>query len=63
MQIDKKTVAQKLRTEGEHDRAQQAEVSLPKRVGTERDANLLRTLDVSIVELEKESDEAQSDSG
>lgn len=54
MEIDKETVAGKLRANGDHDRAQQAVVSLPRHVETSRDANLLRALDVDIGELERD---------
>jgi hypothetical protein len=49
--IDKRTVANKLREQGEHDRAQQADCALPQRVDTEQDAGLLRQFDVSVRDL------------
>lgn len=51
MQLDKSAVAAALRRQGDHDRAQQAECSLPQHVDTVRDANLLHRLDVDICEL------------
>jgi hypothetical protein len=51
VQINKHVVADKLRTDGEFDRAQQAECALPRRVDTERDAALLHQFDVDIAEL------------
>lgn len=51
MQLDKSAVADALRRQGDHDRAQQAECSLPRHVDTERDANLLHRLDVDLVAL------------
>jgi hypothetical protein len=49
--IDKQTVARKLREQGEHDRAQQADCALPQQVDTDRDAGLLHQFDVSVREL------------
>ncbi len=54
MQVDKRAVAAALRNQGDHDRAQQAECSLPRHVDTERDAGLLRQLDVDVVGLRSE---------
>jgi hypothetical protein len=44
--VHKSAVTAALRDQGEHDKAQQAECSLPRTVDTERDAGLLRRLDV-----------------
>ena len=52
MQLDKSAVAAALRRQGDHDRAQQAECSLPRRVDTERDAGLLHRFGVDLTELE-----------
>ena len=41
MQIDKETVLNFLREQGQHDQAQQAEQELPDQVDTERDQGLL----------------------
>jgi hypothetical protein len=46
VQIDKETVTAALRERGFHDRAAQAECALPRSVDTERDAALLKELDV-----------------
>ena len=46
MNVHKSAVAAALRDLGEHDKAQQAECALPRTVDTERDAGLLRRLDV-----------------
>ncbi len=54
MRVDKRAVAAVLRNQGDHDRAQQAECSLPRHVDTERDAGLLRQLDVDVVGLRSE---------
>ena len=51
MQIDKSAVTAVLRKHGDHDRAQQAECTLPRHVDTQRDAGLLHRLDVDIEEL------------
>ncbi len=55
MLVDKSAVAAALRRRGDHDRAQQAECLLPRRVDTERDAGLLRRLDVDIDRVEHEA--------
>ncbi|MGZ4427617.1 MAG: hypothetical protein ACXVXC_00600 [Nocardioidaceae bacterium] len=60
MQIEKETVADKLRAQGDYDRAQQAEVVLPRHVDTERDAGLLHALDLSVGELERDEQAAPS---
>jgi len=51
MYLDKDAVEAKLRADGEHDRAQQANCVLPRTVDTERDAGLLSQLEVSPSEL------------
>lgn len=51
MQLDKSAVAAALRRQGDHDRAQQAECSLPRHVDTDRDANLLHRLEVDVAAL------------
>jgi hypothetical protein len=51
MRVTKGAVAAALRSQGHHDRAQQAECRLPRHVDTERDAGLLRTLDVDVDRL------------
>jgi hypothetical protein len=56
VQVQKQTVAAALRRQGDHDRAQQAECSLPRQVDTERDAGLLHLLDVDLDAL-TETDE------
>jgi hypothetical protein len=55
VQLDKGTVAAALRRQGDHDRAQQAECALPRRVDTERDAGLLHRLDVDIDLIEADT--------
>ena len=55
MQVEKDVVAATLRKQGDHDRAQQAECVLPRRVDTERDAGLLHRLDVDIDRVELEA--------
>ena len=57
VQIDKETVTAALRERGFHDRAAQAECALPRHVDTERDAALLKELDVDRGVLEAEADE------
>lgn len=51
MRLDKSAVAESLRSQGDYDRAQQAECCLPRHVDTERDANLLHQLDVDLAAL------------
>ena len=46
VQVDKRAVATVLRKLGDHDRAQQAECMLPRRVDTDRDAILLHRFNV-----------------
>ncbi len=53
MRLDKDAVAAALRRQGDHDRAQQAECSLPRHVDTQRDAGLLHRLDVDLDELDE----------
>ena len=57
MNVDKETVADRLRERGDHDRAQQAECSLPRHVDTDRDASLLHHLDVDVRELARAAQE------
>ena len=52
MRLDKDAVAAALRRQGDHDRAQQAECSLPRKVDTKRDAGLLHRLDADLDDLE-----------
>lgn len=60
MNVDKDAVEAKLRADGEHDRAQQAQCVLPRTVDTERDAGLLSQLEISPRELTEEA-EAQAE--
>ena len=46
MQTERGSVVRALRSRGDHDRALQAECSLPQWVDTERDAGVLLHLDV-----------------
>jgi hypothetical protein len=52
MRVDKSAVTAALRKQGDYDRAMQAECALPGHVDTERDAGLLRRLDVDLHDLE-----------
>jgi hypothetical protein len=52
VQVEKRAVTAALRRKGDHDRAQRAQCSLPRKVDTERDAGLLHALDVDLDELE-----------
>jgi hypothetical protein len=53
VRLDRGAVAAALRRQGDHDRAQQAECSLPRQVDTQRDAGLLHRLDVDLDELDE----------
>jgi hypothetical protein len=55
--VHKRAVAAELRKQGEHDRAQQAECSLPRHVDTERDAGLLHHFDVDLAELGRSAEQ------
>ena len=52
VQVEKEAVADALRRQGDHDKAQQAECALPRQVDTERDAGLLHRLDVDVDDLD-----------
>jgi hypothetical protein len=52
VQVEKESVADALRRQGDHDKAQQAECALPRQVDTERDAGLLHRLDVDVDDLD-----------
>jgi hypothetical protein len=57
MHVEKSVVTAALRRQGDHDRAQQAQCSLPRHVDTERDAALLHLLDVDVHTLEAPEDQ------
>ncbi len=52
MVVDKEAVTAALRARGDHDRAVQAEVVLPRSVDTKEDAGLLHQLDLNVSEVE-----------
>ena len=52
MVVDKEAVTAALRARGDHDRAAQAEVVLPRSVDTQEDAGLLHQLDLNVCEVE-----------
>ena len=52
MNLDKEDVCARLRADGDHDRAQQAECTLPRVVDTERDAALLHQFEINVADLE-----------
>ena len=56
MNLDKEDVCARLRAEGDHDRAQQAECTLPRVVDTERDAALLHQFEINVADLEPDGD-------
>lgn len=60
MLVHKRAVAAELRKQGEHDRAQQAECSLPRHVDTERDASLLHHFEIDLGELSRKVDQDPS---
>ena len=51
MILEKEVVTAKLRADGEHDRALQAETALPRHIDPQRDAALLHQFDLSVAEL------------
>ena len=51
MQFDKQQVLELLRSQGQHDQAQQAEQELPDQVDTDRDGGLLERFGLSPQEL------------
>jgi hypothetical protein len=51
MLITKSAVTAAMRAQGHHDRAQQAECSLPRRIDTDRDAGLLHKFDVNLADV------------
>lgn len=57
MQVDKDAVSETLRARGDHDRAAQAETTLPRTVDTDREAGLLHQLDLSVTEVEAAASE------
>lgn len=52
MLTERKVVVRALRSRGDHDRALQAECSLPQWVDLEEDAGLLQQVDVEVSELQ-----------
>ena len=52
MHTERQTVVRALRSRGDHDRALQAECSLPRWVDSERDAGVLLQLDVESADIE-----------
>jgi hypothetical protein len=53
MNIDKDQILQLLRSQGDHDKAQQAEQELPGQLDTDRDAGLLSKFGLDPMELVK----------
>lgn len=51
MQIDKTDVVAMLRSQGAHDKAQQAQCALPRQVDTEQDAGILHTFEINTCDL------------
>jgi hypothetical protein len=51
MQIDKNQILELLRSQGDHDKASQAESELPDQVDTEQHAGLLSKLGINPAEL------------
>ncbi|QNN52926.1 hypothetical protein [Nocardioides mesophilus] len=52
MLVEKDDVTDALRARGDHDRAVQAQVALPRHVDTVREASLLHQLDLNVEEIE-----------
>jgi hypothetical protein len=53
MQIDKNQILELLRSQGDHDKAQQADQELPGQVDTDKDAGLLGKLGLDPMDLIK----------
>ncbi len=53
MNIDKDQILQLLRSQGDHDKAQQADSELPDQVDTDKDAGLLAKFGIDPMELIK----------
>jgi hypothetical protein len=53
MNIDKDQILQLLRSQGDHDKAQQADQELPGQVDTEKDAGLLQKFGIDPMDLVK----------
>lgn len=53
MNIDKDQILQLLRSQGDHDKAQQADSELPDQVDTDKDAGLLSKFGIDPMELIK----------
>lgn len=53
MNIDKDQILQLLRSQGDHDKAQQADSELPSQVDTEKDAGLLAKFGIDPMDLVK----------
>ena len=53
MNIDKDQILQLLRSQGDHDKAQQADQELPGQVDTDRDAGLLSKFGIDPMDLLK----------
>ena len=53
MNIDKNQILELLRSQGDHDKAQQADQELPGQVDTDRDAGLLSKFGLDPMELMK----------
>lgn len=54
MEIDKHEVVSMLRSQGAHDKAQQAQCALPRRIDTEQDAGLLHQFEINTGDLAEE---------
>ena len=53
MNIDKDQILQLLRSQGDHDKAQQADSELPDQVDTDKDAGLLSKFGIDPMDLVK----------
>lgn len=53
MNIDKNQILELLRSQGDHDKAQQADQELPGQVDTDRDAGLLSKFGIDPMDLVK----------
>ena len=59
MHLNKEEIGKMLRSQGEHDKAHQAETVLPNEVDTELDAGLLQRLEINTGELTRRQSPAE----
>jgi hypothetical protein len=63
MVVDKDAVTSALRAQGEHDRALQAEIALPRTVDTRLEAGTLHQLGLNVTDVEAVLSESETGAG